>query len=184
MNGLHYSDAADGRVFSQSCTPLGLAIPIYTATAIAGSMPIWNPPDSGVNVEVVAVTVVRASGTAVFGAISFLARPLLAIATGALCTAFADTTPKNGLIGGGRTSKVKSSNAGTVTVTAGAAGDNYRTLYSLGVEADATTAGINQGTEWLNGTMIVPPGWLVYLVGTQATGALMATSIVWKEIDR
>ena len=44
--GLHYSDTILGRVFCQSATPLGLAIPIYTATAIAGSMPLFNPPNS------------------------------------------------------------------------------------------------------------------------------------------
>ncbi|KKM85183.1 hypothetical protein LCGC14_1291540, partial [marine sediment metagenome] len=33
LHGKHYEDCLAGRVFSQTPTPLGLAIPIYTATA-------------------------------------------------------------------------------------------------------------------------------------------------------
>lgn len=182
--GLHYSDTVAGRVFSQSNTPLGLAIPIYTGTAIAGGQPIWNPPGSGVDVELIKVTVGRASGTSDFGAISLLARRLDAIATGAICTAFADTTPKNGYLSSGLTSNVMSSNAGTVTVTAGVAGDTWMHLFSHSAEADATTTAVHECTHWFNGTAVIPPGWLVYMVDTKATTALYAGTICWKEILR
>lgn len=182
--GLHYSDTVAGRVFSQSNTPLGLAIPIYTATAIVGSQPIWNPPDSGVDVELIKVTVGRASGTSDFGAISLLARQLRAIATGEICTAFANTTPKNGYLSAGVNSKVFSSNAGTVTVSAGVAGDTWVHLFSHSAEADTTATAVHECTHWFNGTAVIPPGWLVYMVDTKATTALYAGTTMWKEIPR
>lgn len=182
VHGNHYSDTLRGRVFSQANTNLGLAIPIYTATAIVGGMPIWNPPNSGVLVELISVSLGRASGTSDFGAISLLARQLNAIATGEICTAFAATTPKNGYAFGGNASKVKSSNAGTVTVSAGVAGDTWRHLASHSAEADATTTAVHVEKFDFDGTAIVPPGVLVYVADTKATTALYAIDIVWKEI--
>ncbi len=45
--GTHFLDVWAGRVFSQASLGTGLAIPIYTNTAIVGSMPILNPGGSG-----------------------------------------------------------------------------------------------------------------------------------------
>jgi hypothetical protein len=182
LHGKHYVDCLRGRVFSQSSTPLGLAIPIYTATAIAGGVPIWNPPNSGVDVEIIAVTLGYGSGTAEYGSIGFMARELDAIATGAIMTALAETVPFNGYLFKGNRTKVRSSNAGTCTVTAGAAGDWARTLASINLEAQTGTA---HGTLIplidLDGTLIVPPGVLVYLAASRASTALYASSVCWKE---
>ena len=183
VHGKHYADAMEGRVFSQQNTPLGLAIPIYTATAIAGSMPIWNPPGSGVNVELIKVATTRASGTSDFGAIVLMARRLGAIATGEIMTAMANTTPDNAILLAGAASRVLSSNAGTCTVSAGVAADAKRTLFGINLEADTGTAHAATVAEVdLDGTVIVPPGVLVYLACTKASVALFSTSIVWKEI--
>lgn len=184
LHGKHYLDALAGRVFSQTTTPLGLAIPIYTATAIAGSQPIWNPPNSGVNIELIAADVARTSGTADFGAIGLMARKLNAIATGENCTAFADTAPINGmLLVGGSASKAKSSNAGTVTVSAGVAGDFVRNLFTVNLEADTGVAhATTKAREDFDGTVIVPPGVLVYLAMTKASVALFSSTLIWKEI--
>lgn len=185
LHGKHYADCLRGRVFSQAATPLGLAIPIYTATALAGGMPIWNPMGSGVNVELIHVDIGYGSGTADYASIGLMHIDTKQsnLATGAHLTAFAATTPKNGLLGGGQASLVKSSNAGTVTATAGAAGDWVRTLASINLEAQTGTA---HGTTIVHydfdGTIIVPPGGLVYLAATKATTALYASSIVWKEV--
>lgn len=181
--GLHYSDTVNGRVFSQAATPLGLAVPIYTATAIAGSMPIWNPPSSGVVVELIEVSIGYGSGTADYGSIGYMCRQLNAIATGEICTAFAATTPKNGYTFGGNASKVSSSNAGTVTVSAGVAGDWFRTLASINLEAQTGTAhGTSVAVFGFNGTLVLAPGTLAYLACTKASVALYASHVVWKEI--
>lgn len=194
--GLHFPDTVSGRVFSQSATPLGLAIPIYTATAIAGGMPIWNPPNSGVYVELVSVDVVFSSTLAAFGAIGLMAGQVTSIGTSTGCSAFASTVPVNRatmLATGG--SKVQSSNAGTVTVTAGTAGAAtpgvagagwVQALYNFNLENNVGVAHgtIGPSTYWFNGTVFVPEGVMVYLAASQATGGLYATSVVWKEIPK
>lgn len=193
MSSKHYSDTLAGRVFSQSATPLGLAIPIYTATSIAGGMPIWNPPGSGVNVELISVDINRASGTADFGAVGLMAGSVNSIATASGMSAIAATVPVCGYIFGPG-SKVVSSNAGTVTVTAGVAtapvagvaGAGWvRSLAAINLEADTGTAHTTSVSIYdFNGTVIVPPGVLVYLACTKASVALYATCVVWKEIPR
>lgn len=190
MYGLHLSDTLAGRVFSQSATPLGLAIPIYTATAIAGSMPIFNPPGSNRIIELISVDINYGSGTADFGSIGLMGLPLTAVATGALCTAFAETTPVNAFLGAGTPSRVKSSNTGTVTVTAGTAVAPaatapgwIRSLASINLEAQTGTAhGTGIQTYSFNGTIAVPEGFMIYFACTKASVALYATSVVWKEI--
>ncbi len=192
MVGLHYPEAAAGMMFYQSTTPLGVAIPIYTATAATGgSLPIFNPPDSGVNVEIVSYDLDYASGTAEYGAIGVMGLPLSAVAAGQLCTAFAQTDPVNARGLDTVASKVKSSNAGTVTVTAGvatrpsaAAPGWMRALASINLEAITGTAhGTGMATYSFNGTLIVPPGFMIYLAATRGSVSLVASTVVWKEIS-
>lgn len=190
--GVHFEDARAGRVFSQSATPLGLAIPIYTATAIAGGMPIWNPPNSGHDIELISVDLSRGSGTADFGAVGVMAGQLNGIATASGCSAFAATNPVNARLDRQGGSVCISSNAGTVTVTAGVAtapvagvvGAGWiRSLASINLEADTGTAhGVQIARYGFDGTLIVPPGWLVYLAATKASVALYASTVIWKEI--
>jgi hypothetical protein len=185
---MYYDDQAlEGRIFSQATTPLGLAIPIYTATALGGgALPVWNPPRSGVNLEIIEYSCARTSGTADFGAIGVMARALDAIATGSVMSAMNETTPFNGTVAySGRTSAAKSSNSGTNTVTAGVAGEWCRTLFTFNLEADtgtahATTAAVHK----FDGTLVVPPGVLVYLAATKASAALFASHVVWREVPR
>ena len=183
LHGKHYKGAKLGRIFSQAATPLGLAVPIYTATAIAGGMPLWNPPDSAVNVALIHADFGYGSGVAVYGSIGLMWRKLRSIATGELMTALANTTPINGLLGAGNASKTLSSNAGTCTVTAGVAADWIRTLASINLEAQTTTAHGTLTPHYdFDGTVVVPPGNLVYFAATLASVALYATSVVWEEV--
>ncbi len=181
-----------GQVFMQSATPLGLAIPIYTATAIAGAMPIWNPPNSGIDVELLVATFGYGSGTAVYGSIGLMTGSVAAIGTGTGCSAFAATTPMNGYILRGYSSRVSSSNAGTVTVTAGTAaypvagvaGCGWTmTLAAINLEAVTGTAhGTLVPTYNFRGTAVLPPGTFCYFACTLASVALFATSVVWREV--
>jgi hypothetical protein len=175
--------AAEGNVFSQSVTPLGTAIPIYTATDLTGVICIFNPPKSGVDVEILEVTLGYGSGTSDYGSIGMMCRALDSIATGQPMTALAATAPKNGRFNKGRSSSVQSSNAGTNTVTAGVAGDWWRTMFSVNLEAQTGTAhGVNLASfRPVSRSMLVPPGNLVYLAATKATTALYASTIVWAE---
>lgn len=192
FRGKHFEDARAGRVYSQAATPLGLAIPIYTATAIAGGMPIWNPPGSGMDVELCRVDINYGSGTADYGSLGLMAGQLNSIATASGCSAFAATTPMNGYLGKQGGSRAMSSNTGTVTVTAGVAtppvagvpGAGWlRSLASMNLEAQTGTAHGNLIVTYdFDGTLVIPPGWLVYLAATKATTALFASCVVWAEL--
>lgn len=185
LHGKHYQDALAGRVFSQTPTPLGLAIPIYTATdLLAGSPVLWNPPNSGVRVELISYQAERASGVTAFSAIGLMARRLDAIATGAAMTALAEVTPINGnLLIGGAASKVRSSaGTGQTTVSAGAAADFVRSMFAISPVIDTTAVDEAPKKHDFDGTVIVPPGVFVYIAGTKASVALYAQTLVWKEI--
>ncbi len=186
--------ASSGRVFTQSVTPLGLAMIIYSATALIGSLPLWNPTGSGVVVEPLTYTMARTSGTTAFSAFGMQARNGVGavIATGSQITAFAETTPVNGKLGlvngvagsgGGETSKIKSSNAGTITVTAGVAAEFIRTMGYMQPEVDATPTGVNVIEHDFKGRVLVYPGTMVWISCTKASVALFAQTIEWEEHD-
>ena len=185
LSGKHHKAVLDGRVFSQASTPLGLAIPIYTATALGGGgMPIWNPPNSGVNVELISLNAERASGVTAFGAYGVMARKLDAIATGAAMTALAEVDPINAMPFAGRKSKVHSSNAGTNTVTAGAAGDFIRSCFASVPIIDTTAVHVSPTKVVFDpDELIIRPGTLIYLAGTKDSVALFALTTLWKETD-
>lgn len=185
LHGKHYQDAKAGRVFSQTTTPLGLAIPIYTSTAPVGNA-LWNPQGSGVDVELINYNASRVSGVEAFGSVGLMARVIRQsnLATAAQITAFAEVDPINGLIGGGVKSAVKSSNAGTITITAGVAAEYIRNLFGMLPVIDTTAVESPVKEVDFDGTIIVPPGVLIWIAGSVASVALFAQTLTWKEIPR
>ena len=193
LHGKYYHANQLYGVFSSANTPLGLAIPIYTDTALAGGMPLWNPQGSGVKAVLTKITLARASGTAAVATFGLMARNGVGsvIATGAQITAFAETTPINGRLGfvnsiagsgGGPTSRIKSSRAGTVTVSAGVAAEWVETLGATGIEANATTNGISLVNHDFDGRIEVWPGTMVWIGSVLASVALYTTTIGWYEV--
>lgn len=197
MNGLHYTDTLAGRVFWQQTSVAaiaGLAIPIYSATAIAGGAPLLNPANSNRNVELIQYDVVYASGTgaATFDGIFMMGGQVNAVGTATGCSLFTTAAPFNGLLFGGNASKIFSGNGGTVTVTAGVAtppvvgtvgAGVIRALYSTNIEAATATAHPTiTCTYTFNGTCIIPPGNIVYLAGIVASVSLFNITVVWKEM--
>lgn len=194
MHGKYYQANQKYGVFSHAPTSLGLAIPIYTATALAGGMPVWNPTGSGVKVVLAKVHISRVSGTAAVNNFGLYARNGCGavIATGSQITAFAETVPINGRLGlvnsiagtgGGPTSRVKSSRGGTVTVTAGVAAELVEALGGSGVEADATANGISWINHDFDGRIEVYPGTMVWIASVLASVALYMTQISWYEVN-
>lgn len=182
--GKYDAAVARGRVFSQTTVVLGLAIPIYTATAPLGNV-LWNPAGSGVGVKLIDYSASWVSGTAAYGGLALMAKGNMpaAIATGALITAFAETAPVNGLFGGGQASKIRSSNAGTVTVTALANGDAIQPLGSINLEAQTSTA---RGTISpllfdFDGKIVLLPGTLAFVACRVASVALYCQTFRWEE---
>lgn len=189
LHGRHYEDVLAGRVFSQTPTPVGLLLPIYTATALGSAtvsgVPIWNPSSSNVNVELIYASLAYASGTAEYAAVGLMHRKGLGtdIAGGTAITAFAETDPKNRLLGAGTASQVKSSNAGTITITNATATAWARTLFGINLEVEAGTGTETvTGTYDFNGTVIVPPGSMVWLASGRSSAAKYSMSICWKEL--
>ena len=193
LHGKYYQVNRKYSVFSHAPTPLGLAIPIYTDTALAGAMPIWNPAGSGYKVVLAKCHISRVSGTAAVNNFGLYARNGVGSVTGTgqQITAFADTVPINGQLGlvnsiggtgGGPNSKVKSSRAGTVTVTAGVAAEFVEALCGSGVEANATTNGISLINHDFDGRIEVYPGTIVWVASVLASVALYMTQISWYEV--
>lgn len=196
MYGLHFSDTIAGRVFSQSVTELGLALPIYTATGICAAgiccLPLWNPPSSNVVVELIQYDLPYSSGTSEYGSISLVGVPLTAVGTGNPVTAALYTDPVNGYLGAGSRSKTFSYNgAGTWTATAAgtvaptsATPGVVRNCASMNLEAATGTAhGVQTSKITFDGTVAIYPGFCVWLVSMRTSSGLLAGTVVWKEIS-
>jgi hypothetical protein len=184
LHGENFELARLGLVFSQTTTPLGLAIPIYTATAPVGNV-VWNPMGSGVNVVPISYTANWVSGTSTAGTVGLMAVQTRqsTTATAAWITAFAATTPVSTFFSAGTTSKVFSSNAGTITCTAGAATNFVQAMFCINAEGAAAALHTTQPSTFeFNGKWIFPPGSLIYVAATLATTALYAQTIVWAEL--
>lgn len=195
--GLHYSDTILNRVFTQQTSVAaiaGLAIPIYSATAIAGGSPLYNPTGSNRNIELISYDVAYASGTgaATFDGIFLMAGQVSAIGTGTGCSVFTNAAATNGILLSSAPAKALSGNGGTVTVTAGTAtapvngvvgAGVIRTLFSTNIEAATATAhGTLVCKYTFDGTVIVPPGVLIYLAAIVASVSLYNVTVTWKEI--
>ncbi len=196
MKSLHYDDALAGRLFWQQTSAAaiaGLALPIYSATSVGGGSPLYNPQGSNRNIEVVSLDVVYASGTgaATFDGIFMMQSNVNGIGTATGCSVFTSTTPFSGLLGVAPSNKCLSCNGGTVTVTAGIAtapvvgvvgAGVVRSIFSTNVEAaTATPHGTLVCRYDFNGTVIMPPGTLIYFAAIVASVSLYNTTLVWKE---
>ena len=183
LHGDYYAQNKSAKVFIQTTSILGLAIPIYTGTA--PRVGLWNPAGSGCDAELLSISCQRASGTTVEFAAALFAvfNTGAGVATGAPITVFGDTAPLSGRLGSDASSRCRSTASGTITTTAGAAGD---TAYALFHSYAAVSNSVCDGTPWehnFNGRVIVPPGTMVYLAASVASVALYTTTLVWAERD-
>lgn len=198
MNGLHYSDTIANRVFTQQTSAAaiaGLAIPIYSATAVGGGLPILNPASSKVKVELISydIVYVSGSGAATFDGVYLMAGQCTGVGTGTGCSVLTAVPPMNGLFGFGAASNVQSSNGtGTNTVTGGTAtapasgvvgAGVIRSLYSTNLEAATATAhGTLVCKYTFDGTAVFPPGTIWYLASIVASVSLYNITVCWKEM--
>ena len=181
LNAKNYTQCYRGNIFSVSTVVAGLAIPISTTTA--PTVALWNPAGSGKNAVLIRFNWAYVSGTSVGGAfgLQFQLNAGNTVATGAVFTAFANSTALNGVIGSGTASVVRASAAGTNTLTA--AGTNVVLWMSHENAVLAATAvnGAMMSYDF-DGMVIVPPGVAIYVVGSAASGALLAQTLVWAEL--
>lgn len=170
--------ALNGQCFIGSTAATGVDIPIYNATA-AHTAVLWNPAGSGVNLVLNTFSAGQADATtpAISGlGLSYLLNTGAAIGTGAPVVTFTDAIVRNAnLNGNGAKARF---GAASISATS--------FLMSLGASQDSTTPGANIDTSAFNfnGSVILPPGTLVAVVGAPiAFGQAMVVSLSWAEVS-
>ncbi len=181
LHAKFYECARRGRLFFQSVTSGGVAVPIFNTTSPI--LTLWNPTGSGKNAVLIRLNLGYVSGTMVAGSfgLMFTTGAGSTVATGAVFTAFNSVTPGNALLGAGNTSVMNSSNAATNTLTATSTKPIWIGLSEFAAIASTAIgpAGINYDFE---GTVIVPPGCEVHVVASAASGALLTQTLYWEEV--
>ena len=189
LHGKYYNQNYRGNCFFVSTVAAGLAIPIFSTTA--PTLCLWNPSGSGKN-----AVLIRASAsntlnvTTVQGAFLLMAQFNAGntIATGAVFTAFTQAALGTNLfncnLGGGNVSVMKSAATATNTLTGG----STSVIANMGQINPTTIAGaVASGSQPalvydFDGTVIVPPGVVVYFAASSATTALFEQSLLWEEV--
>lgn len=180
LHGSYYAAARAGRVFQQSVVVGGVAIPISTTTAPI--IALWNPTGSGKNAVLLRYLANFVATPSVPGTIGlmFVNKAGSQIGTAAPVVAFNDVAPVNGLIGGGLASVMRSSNAATNTLIA--AGIWHTTLFANYTVAAATAVPSSGPLFYdFDGSVIVPPGVIVYPAASAASAAMQQT-LIWEEV--
>lgn len=173
-----YEATKDGRVFHGNTAAAGNVLPIFSNTT--QEMGLWNS-STDVNAVLTRISLTYVSTTGAAGGFVLGYLTGAGSALGGTITAFTDTTPVNGLIGAGRTSKCRFTGA-AATVTA-------PTIYrSLGLNQLVLTATDATATQWkaeveFPGDVILPPGSAVFVAGNIATLVIMAGTMTWVEED-
>lgn len=175
--GKYYTETALGRVFIGSTAAAGTAFPISTGTAV--TFGIWNTSTTK-NAVPLWCSVGYTSGTIALGTIGLANQNVgFNIATGAAMTAFTEGTPKNALLGKGDASSMKFTPSGATLAAGGTA------CYWFGRSIESATAGtgIFECKEEFDGSLIVPPGQILFVCGSVAQTALFTMSMAWAEVD-
>ncbi len=98
INGRHYELVRRGMVYIASTAVAGLALPIYSATAQL--FMIWNPADSGYNLELICAVWGKVSTTGSDGHLCWGYKVGMGAAIGVPCSAYTAGSPINALLGG------------------------------------------------------------------------------------
>jgi hypothetical protein len=182
LHGKFYESASRGNVFIGSTAAAGVLIPISSTTS--PTFGLWNPMGSGKNASIIRFAAGFVSTTGAPGNIgfSYTSGAGSAVATGAPISAFNSSTPANGLITAGAVSAMRFTPAGSNTIST--AGTFLKTLgiSQLTTTGATTTAPMWVATEDFDGTIVVPPGVFLYVVGSAALLTLFTMSISWEEV--
>ena len=176
-HGKWYTQAVNGNVFHGSTLVAGTIIPISTATA--ATFVLYNPLGSGVNLELIAYEL----GISV---VTVIASPIglgFSSSVGgsvAVPTSVTTLTPRNGLLGAGKSPQAQLYSVATVVATT-----YFKTLFNF--TATNATAGNSLGPALyhydFDGSLILPPGTLVQTCGLVAPSTSASTQgFVWAEV--
>lgn len=175
--GKYYSEVALGRVFIGSTAAAGVAAPITTGTAV--TFGLWNTSTTK-NAVPLWLNIGYTSGTIALGTWAIANQYCgFALATAAPLSAFTDGTPKNALVGNGNASAMRFTPS-TATLTAGGTG----LMFLPGGKASATAAlGEINAVKWdFDGSLIVPPGQLIFVAASVAQTGIYSMSMAWSEV--
>jgi hypothetical protein len=175
-SGKYYNEVRQGNVFIGSTAAAGTAFPISTGTAV--TFGLWNT-SSNKNAVLMQLRVGFTSGTIALGEIGLANQYCgFALATAAPLSAFTDGTPKNAMLGAGNSSSMRFTPSGA-TLTAGGTACWWS---GASIESATVGLGIQRADFDLDGSIIVPPGQLVFLCGSVAQTALFTASLMWAEV--
>ena len=175
-SGKYYADVKAGNVFIGSTAAAGTAFPISTGTAV--TFGLWNT-SSNKNAVLMRLTAGYTSGTIALGTIGLANQYVgFSTATAAPLSAFTDGTPKNALVGSGNASSMRFTPSAATLSAGGTA------LWWGGKSIESATAGLGIfDASWdLDGSIIVPPGNLVFVCGSVAQTGLFSMSLMWSEV--
>lgn len=161
-----------GLVFIGSTLVAGTIVPVNAASLVS-TFTLFNPAASNHNLHLISYDVgIDGTTTAVIGGL-FLAYQK----AGAALATLTEITSTNALIGGGVSSVAHLYSAATYTGTP-------TILMSLGISFGTT--GANPGPivahRDFDGTVIIPPGVSVTVVGNAAQTQAMAQTFIWAEL--
>lgn len=180
LMGKYYTMARRGKVYNFSTLVAGVAFPISTTvTPVFG---LWNPAGSGVLMVPLMYSCSYVSGTAVMTGVGIaqLANTGNSVATAAPISSFTDQAPVGAMLNLGARGVVRGCSTATLT----AAGAWYQSL-GMNTFTGAATVPVNTttfSTYDFQGSLLIPPGNLIYTVGNAASVALYQQTLYFAEL--
>lgn len=183
LHGKYFTQNYRGNLFYGASAAAGLANSIFSNTAYVG-LALWNPTGSGKNLSVVrASAIMQAIGTTALSAFGYAVVPNAgsAIATGGPFSAFTAITATRGQCNSanqGQGNSVALLGSGATLTTAAL----WMRNATFGSATGAATVQLaTQGTEELDGTLIVPPGMALLFSMSVLSGGTYSSSLIWEE---
>lgn len=182
LHGKYYQQNQAGNLYVGTTAVGGVVIPI--STTLTPTFTLWNPGGSGVNLVPVVLLVGWSATTAALGTIGYTYTALTGntISSTAPFVAFGSGIVLSGRVGEAGQSKARFSGGGTTTLVA--ASTWFR---GSGIAIGATTAATTTLPMWMarddfDGTMIIPPGNAVHVMGSTAIAITASMSLSWIEV--
>lgn len=180
LHGKYYYQTRAGNVFIGSTAAAGVVPPIYSNTA--QTFALWNPTGSGKNLSLISlrlgiVTVGVVTSDFCMGYQTGAGSAIGAV--GAPISAFTAVAPVSALIGGGNTSVAKFAPAAVTTVAPSF-------LRTCGISSCMATSPTAANAFWqlgedYDGSLIVPPGVVIFVANNIAGVATWNITLTWEE---
>lgn len=167
--------ARSGKIFSTFNTS-GASTPIaYTSTAGIGAGMLWNPPNSGVNLHILGVSVVITTATSVPCTLGIGGA---GGQTSAPSSPTAATLPGASTLVGGPSPAGQATKLGTVVDAAAF----FLPLFAIG-STNAVTNEVATAYVDIGGAVVVPPGcWAGIIASAVPTSGVFQTGLIWAEL--